>query len=85
MSDRAVPALEEEIDYEGLSANTPLHINMIAGSLAGISEHAVMFPVDVIRTRMQVLSTGTAETYTVSYRLSTALAAWKVLVRFGVA
>ena len=51
MSDRATPALEEEIDYEGLGNNVPLHINMIAGSLAGISEHAVMFPVDVIRVR----------------------------------
>lgn len=41
--------VEEEIDYEGLGGNVPLHINMIAGALAGISEHAVMFPVDVIR------------------------------------
>lgn len=52
------------MDYEGLGSNTPLHINMIAGSLAGISEHAVMFPVDVIRTRMQVLSATPAATYT---------------------
>lgn len=64
MSDRAAPALEEEVDYEGLGSNVPLHINMIAGSLAGISEHAVMFPVDVIRTRMQVLSATPAATYT---------------------
>jgi len=64
MSDRAVPAVEEEVDYEGLGSNVPLHINMIAGSLAGISEHAVMFPVDVIRTRMQVLSATPAATYT---------------------
>lgn len=40
---------QDEIDYEGLGGNVPLHINMIAGALAGISEHAVMFPVDVIR------------------------------------
>ena len=59
----AVPAAptiepsEAEIDYEGLGENVPLHINMVAGSLAGITEHAVMFPVDVVRTRMQVLST----------------------------
>ncbi|KAJ1590816.1 hypothetical protein NDA11_002969 [Ustilago hordei] len=64
MSDRAVSAVEEEVDYEGLGGNVPLHINMIAGSLAGISEHAVMFPVDVIRTRMQVLSATPAATYT---------------------
>lgn len=64
MSDRAVPAVEEEVDYEGLGDNVPLHINMIAGSLAGISEHAAMYPVDVIRTRMQVLSATPAATYT---------------------
>jgi hypothetical protein len=47
----AAPAAsaEEEVDYEGLGEGYPLHINMIAGALAGISEHAVMFPVDVIR------------------------------------
>ncbi|PWN99364.1 putative MRS4-protein of the mitochondrial carrier family [Tilletiopsis washingtonensis] len=62
----AAPAAsaEEEVDYEGLGEGYPLHINMIAGALAGISEHAVMFPVDVIRTRMQVLSATPAATYT---------------------
>ncbi|PWN41931.1 putative MRS4-protein of the mitochondrial carrier family [Ceraceosorus guamensis] len=53
----------EEVDYEGLGEGFPLHINMIAGALAGISEHAVMFPVDVIRTRMQILSASPAATY----------------------
>ncbi len=57
-------AIEEEIDYEGLGDHVPLHINMIAGALAGISEHAVMFPVDLVRTRMQVLSASPAATYT---------------------
>ncbi|WFD33381.1 Fe(2+) transporter [Malassezia cuniculi] len=55
---------EGEIDYEGLGENVPLHINMIAGSLAGITEHAVMFPIDVVRTRMQVLSTVPDASYT---------------------
>lgn len=41
--------MDAEIDYEGLGENYPLHINMIAGSLAGITEHAVMFPVDLVR------------------------------------
>ena len=54
---------EEEIDYEGLGDAVPLHINMIAGALAGISEHAVMFPVDVVRTRMQVLAASPAASY----------------------
>lgn len=38
----------EEFDYEDLQG-VPLSISMLAGSLAGISEHAFMFPVDVIR------------------------------------
>jgi solute carrier family 25 iron transporter 28/37 len=49
MSSETALVAEEEIDYEGLGNNVPLHINMIAGALAGISEHALMFPVDVIR------------------------------------
>lgn len=54
---------EVEFDYEGLGENIPLHINMIAGSLAGITEHSAMFPVDVVRTRMQVLSAATDANY----------------------
>lgn len=46
------PAIEEEFDYEGL-AHDSLAINMLAGSLAGISEHAVMFPVDSIKVRFR--------------------------------
>ena len=49
MASETAAIAEEEIDYEGLGNEVPLHINMIAGALAGISEHALMFPVDVIR------------------------------------
>ncbi|GAA5882637.1 hypothetical protein JCM3774_005667 [Rhodotorula dairenensis] len=52
----------EEVDYEGLSTDS-LAINMLAGSLAGISEHAVMFPVDMIKTRMQVLTASPTAAY----------------------
>ncbi|KAI5481419.1 mitochondrial RNA splicing protein [Pseudohyphozyma bogoriensis] len=51
----------EEIDYESLDGS--LAINMLAGAMAGISEHAVMYPVDSIKTRMQVLSTSPAAVY----------------------
>jgi len=54
----------EEIEYEGLSPNAGLGVNMIAGALAGITEHAVMFPVDSIKTRMQVFATNPAAVYT---------------------
>ncbi|GAA6002769.1 hypothetical protein JCM10207_007667 [Rhodosporidiobolus poonsookiae] len=56
------PAEVEEIDYEGLNHDS-LAINMLAGSLAGISEHAVMYPVDSIKTRMQVIATSPSAVY----------------------
>ncbi|KAH9846035.1 mitochondrial carrier [Lenzites betulinus] len=54
----------EDIEYEGLSPNAGLAVNMAAGALAGITEHAVMFPVDSIKTRMQVFATSPAAVYT---------------------
>jgi len=54
---------EDEIEYEGLSSDAGLAVNMAAGALAGITEHAVMFPVDSIKTRMQVFATNQAAVY----------------------
>lgn len=48
----------DELEYEELPPNTPLGISMAAGGIAGIMEHTVMFPVDVIKTRMQVAGSG---------------------------
>ncbi|KAI1796646.1 mitochondrial carrier [Ganoderma leucocontextum] len=59
-----MPEHLEEIEYEGLSPNAGLGVNMAAGALAGITEHAVMFPVDSIKTRMQVFATSPAGVYT---------------------
>ncbi|KAK9457859.1 mitochondrial carrier domain-containing protein [Dipodascopsis uninucleata] len=47
---------DDEYDYEALPRNTPLSSNLVAGAFAGIMEHTVMYPVDAIKTRMQVLS-----------------------------
>ncbi|GAN11334.1 mitochondrial RNA-splicing protein MRS3 [Mucor ambiguus] len=55
--------IEDGHDYESLGANSTMAQNAIAGAMAGIGEHCIMYPVDSIRTRMQVLSTpelGTA-------------------------
>ncbi len=41
------------IDYEALPENSTLAANLMAGAFAGIMEHSVMFPVDLIKTRMQ--------------------------------
>ncbi|WWC73395.1 uncharacterized protein I206_107362 [Kwoniella pini CBS 10737] len=46
---------EEEHDYESLPVGSGWAVNMAAGAMAGISEHAAIFPVDSIKTRMQVL------------------------------
>ncbi|KAE9400378.1 mitochondrial carrier [Gymnopus androsaceus JB14] len=54
---------QEEIDYESLPPNAGLSVNMLAGALAGISEHAVMYPVDSIKTRMQVFTTSPVAVY----------------------
>ncbi|GBE86571.1 mitochondrial carrier [Sparassis latifolia] len=54
----------EEIEYEALPANASLGTNMMAGAMAGITEHAVMYPVDSIKTRMQVFATSPSAVYT---------------------
>jgi len=56
--------MAEEVDYEALPSNAGLAVNMFAGALAGITEHAVMFPIDSIKTRMQVFATSPAAVYT---------------------
>ncbi|KAH7914822.1 mitochondrial carrier domain-containing protein [Hygrophoropsis aurantiaca] len=56
--------MADEVDYEALPSNAGLAVNMAAGALAGITEHAVMFPIDSIKTRMQVFATSPAAVYT---------------------
>jgi solute carrier family 25 iron transporter 28/37 len=36
-------------DYESLGTNSTMTQNAIAGALAGIGEHSIMYPVDSIR------------------------------------
>ncbi|EGW32873.1 uncharacterized protein SPAPADRAFT_60218 [Spathaspora passalidarum NRRL Y-27907] len=43
-----------EIDYEALPEDASLVAHLSAGALAGIMEHTVMFPIDSIKTRMQM-------------------------------
>ncbi|KAL1924851.1 uncharacterized protein VTP21DRAFT_4505 [Calcarisporiella thermophila] len=53
-----------DFDYESLPDNTSAATHMIAGAMAGIIEHAAMYPVDAIKTRMQVLNPTPAAVYT---------------------
>lgn len=39
--------------YESLPEHVPASIHMMAGAGAGIAEHCLMYPVDVVKTRMQ--------------------------------
>ncbi|KAI6840946.1 hypothetical protein KC350_g5354, partial [Hortaea werneckii] len=54
----------EEYDYESLPPNFSLAANMAAGAFAGIAEHSVMYPVDLLKTRLQVVNPTPAAIYT---------------------
>nr|XP_019009047.1 solute carrier family 25 (mitochondrial iron transporter), member 28/37 [Kwoniella pini CBS 10737]OCF47828.1 solute carrier family 25 (mitochondrial iron transporter), member 28/37 [Kwoniella pini CBS 10737] len=43
---------EEEHDYESLPVGSGWAVNMAAGAMAGISEHAAIFPVDSIKVSL---------------------------------
>lgn len=47
-----------EIDYEALPEDASLVAHLGAGAFAGIMEHTVMYPIDSIKTRMQMLAEG---------------------------
>lgn len=47
-------------DYETLPTNN-VTTHMIAGAIAGIMEHCVMYPLDSVKTRMQSLTTSGKE------------------------
>ncbi|KAF7730204.1 Fe(2+) transporter [Apophysomyces ossiformis] len=53
---------DHEYEYESLGANSTMGQNAIAGALAGIGEHCIMYPIDSIKTRMQVLSSTSTHT-----------------------
>ncbi|EXJ88916.1 solute carrier family 25, member 46 [Capronia epimyces CBS 606.96] len=66
----AVPG--EEFEYEALPPNYGLGHNMLAGAFAGIAEHTVMYPVDLMKTRMQIINPSAGGLYTgLSHAVST--------------
>lgn len=54
----------EEYEYESLPGHYSLGANMLAGAFAGIAEHSVMYPVDLLKTRLQVINPSPAGLYT---------------------
>ncbi|KZZ97040.1 mitochondrial RNA splicing protein [Ascosphaera apis ARSEF 7405] len=74
----------EEYDYEALPAEYSLGHNMLAGAFAGIAEHSVMYPVDLLKTRMQVLNPSAGGLYSgMSNAVSTIsrIEGWRTLWR----
>ncbi|KAF2864643.1 hypothetical protein BDV95DRAFT_555765 [Massariosphaeria phaeospora] len=62
--ERTVAAAEDdEHDYESLPPNFSLSANMVAGAFAGIAEHSVMYPIDLLKTRMQVVNPSPSAIY----------------------
>lgn len=49
-----------DIDYESLSGTHGMATHAFAGAVAGYCEHIFVYPLDVIRTRMQTLRPGQA-------------------------
>ncbi|KAI4134282.1 MAG: hypothetical protein LQ347_001665 [Umbilicaria vellea] len=58
------PIPGEEFDYEALPSNFSLADNMLAGAFAGIAEHSIMYPIDLLKTRMQVINPSPGAIYT---------------------
>jgi len=48
-----------EVDYEALPEGASTGATLIAGASAGVAEHCIMYPVDVVKTRMQALACNT--------------------------
>ncbi|KAF2685750.1 asparaginyl-tRNA synthetase [Lentithecium fluviatile CBS 122367] len=55
---------DEVSSYESLPPNFSLSANMLAGAFAGIAEHSVMYPIDLLKTRMQVVNPSPTAMYT---------------------
>ncbi|KAK3348048.1 mitochondrial carrier domain-containing protein [Neurospora tetraspora] len=54
---------EEDYDYESLPPNFSLIQNMAAGAFAGIAEHCAMYPIDAVKTRMQIVNSNPSAVY----------------------
>ncbi|XP_064519089.1 mitoferrin-2 [Pseudopipra pipra] len=50
-------------DYEALPQGAAVSTHMLAGAVAGVMEHCVMYPIDCVKTRMQSLQPEPAARY----------------------
>lgn len=54
-------ASQVQVDYEALPKESPVLAQLFAGAFAGILEHSVMYPIDAIKTRMQIAQMEASE------------------------
>jgi len=54
--------MDDDVDYESLGGKYPMSVNAAAGAIAGYFEHVAVYPIDVVKTRMQTIRTGCAPT-----------------------
>ncbi|XP_042315526.1 mitoferrin-2 isoform X2 [Sceloporus undulatus] len=55
--------VETEPEYEALPRGSAASTHMLAGAVAGVLEHSLMYPVDCVKTRMQSLQPEPAARY----------------------
>lgn len=53
-----IPTEPLEVDYEALPEDASIVAHLSAGAFAGIMEHTVMYPIDSIKTRMQMVASA---------------------------
>ncbi|KAM9364579.1 mitoferrin-2 [Pholidichthys leucotaenia] len=70
---------DSEPDYEGLPQGASTSTHMLAGAVAGIMEHCLMFPIDCVKTRMQSLQPDPAARYR-----NVMHALWRIVATEGV-
>ena len=56
MSDHAQSDLEDDLDWEEWDGKGSFLNHCVAGSIAGIAEHTLMYPFDTVKTHMQCSS-----------------------------
>ncbi|KAG8435464.1 hypothetical protein GDO86_013411 [Hymenochirus boettgeri] len=57
------PSTKDEPEYEALPEGSAVITHMLAGAVAGVMEHCLMYPVDCVKTRMQSLQPDPAARY----------------------
>jgi hypothetical protein len=49
----ASSVIEDELEWEEWDGQTPFWTHCVAGGLAGVAEHTLLYPVDTVKTHMQ--------------------------------